>query len=92
MESPTDTIKNISNSSRRVNDKLPLDYTRVTYSTLDYDILKNKDDQNMQFELLTSIREREIPYDFIIESMKQNNMDERIINTYLRKTWTQWSL
>jgi hypothetical protein len=57
----------------------------VTYFSPDYGILISKDDENMQFELLASIREREVPYDLIIAIMKQNKMDERIIATYLGK-------
>lgn len=59
--------------------------TGVTYFSPEFGILISKDDSNMQFELLASIKEREVPYDLIIHIMKENKMDERIIKTYIRK-------
>lgn len=60
--------------------------TGVTFFSPVYGILISKDFQNMQFELLKSIKECEVPYDLIIDIMKHNKMDEQIIDTYIRKT------
>lgn len=60
----------------------------VTYFSPEYGILVSKDEASMEYELLASIKEREVPYDLIIDIMKQNKMDERIINTYIRNIRT----
>jgi hypothetical protein len=59
--------------------------TGVTYFSPEYGILISKDESNMEFELLKSIKGKEVPYDLIIEIMKRDKMNERVVNTYIRK-------
>lgn len=39
----------------------------------------------MEYEILATIFEHEVPYDLIIEIMKKNNMNERILKKYMNK-------
>ncbi|MBL0317400.1 MAG: hypothetical protein IPP69_17200 [Flavobacteriales bacterium] len=59
--------------------------TGETYFSPEYGILISKDEADMEYEILATIFEHEVPHDLIIEIMKKNNMNERIINTYIKK-------
>ena len=56
-----------------------------TFFSPEYGILISKDEADMEYEILATIFEHEVPFDLIIEIMKKNNMNERILKKYMNK-------
>lgn len=60
--------------------------TGETYFSPDYGILVHVDNQNMQFNLMASIKEKKVPVDLIVEILRSRKTGEKIIQQYLSKT------
>ncbi|MFZ4056510.1 MAG: hypothetical protein ACOYKE_00155 [Ferruginibacter sp.] len=60
--------------------------TGVTYFSADFGVLVQIDNQNMQYDLMWTIKEKKVPYALIIEILRKRKASEKIIQMYESKT------
>jgi hypothetical protein len=60
--------------------------TGETYFSPEFGILLGVDDQNLEYNLMARIKEKEVPHDLILHILKERKTDKKIIQEYIRKT------
>jgi hypothetical protein len=60
--------------------------TGETYFSPDYGILLSVDNTDLEFNILYRMKEKKVPYDLILQILKNRKTDDKIIKEFIRKT------
>jgi hypothetical protein len=59
--------------------------TGITWFSPEFGILVNIDNQNMQFNLMASMQEKNVPHELVIKILEKEKAEQRIIRHYIQK-------